>query len=134
MIRKLISFLWSLRKQFMKYFTVGISGLVLDFSVFVLLADVLLITAWISEASAKIEAIGYNFCLNKYWSFQSDKKAHRQLIRFLILAGFNYLFAVSAMYIFNSRFGVNKYIIKVSTIAIMVSWNFFLYKYWVYQE
>ncbi|MFB6226670.1 MAG: GtrA family protein [Candidatus Paceibacteria bacterium] len=118
----------------MKYFVVGVSGLFLDFAVFALFADVILITAWISEAIAKAVAIGYNFMLNKYWSFRSQKKVYKQLVRFLTLAGFNYIFAVVAMYIFNEVYGYHKYLIKVSTVAVMVSWNFFLYKYWVYRE
>lgn len=134
MIKKLVSFLWSLRQQFMKYFVVGVSGLFLDFAIFALLSDVILITAWISEAITKALATGYNFTLNKYWSFESDKKGYRQLVRFLILAGFNYVFAVVAMYFFNGKLGVQKYFVKASTVAMMVSWNFFLYKYWVYGD
>jgi putative flippase GtrA len=134
MIKKLVSFLWSLRQQFMKYFVVGLSGLVLDFAIFAVLADVILITAWISEAVTKAVVTGYNFTLNKYWSFESDKKTHKELIRFLILAGFNYVFAVVAMYIFNGQLGFEKYSVKATTVAMMVSWNFFLYKYWVYRE
>ncbi|MFB6181705.1 MAG: GtrA family protein, partial [Candidatus Magasanikbacteria bacterium] len=113
---------------------VGVSGLFLDFAVFALFADFILITAWISEAIAKAVAIGYNFTLNKYWSFQSDKKAHKQLVRFLIVAGFNYVFAVVSMYFFHEQIGFHKYLVKASTVAIMVSWNFLLYKYWVYKE
>ena len=134
MIKKLIKFLWSLRKQFVKYFVVGISGLVLDLATFGLFTDVFGIIPWIAVVINQAIVLAYNFTLNKYWSFKSDKKARTQMIRFLVLAGFNYLFSVATMYVFNEQIGFDKYLVRISTIAVMVSWNFFLYKYWVYKE
>jgi len=52
----------------------------------------------------------------------------------LALAGFNYGFSVFAMYLFNHLFNFDYRFVRLATIATMVAWNFFLYKYWVYKE
>jgi putative flippase GtrA len=37
------------------------------------------------------------------------------------------------MYVFNHGFGFDYRLVRICSIALMVSWNFFLYKYWVYK-
>lgn len=74
------------------------------------------------------------FLLNKYWSFRNRSASCRQIARFLILASFNYLFAIGAMYLLNRVLGFDYRLVRIASIAAMVSWNFFVYKYWVYAE
>ena len=81
----------------------------------------------------QIILLNYNFLLNKYWSFRNRAMPHKQLVRYLSLAIFNYLFAVGTMYLFNHILNFDYRLVRVATIAIMVSWNFLLYKYWVYK-
>ncbi len=57
---------------------------------------------------------------------------HKQVVRYLILAGWNYLFAIFTMYLISEVMGYDYRIVRLGTIAMAVSWNFFLYKYWVY--
>lgn len=125
--------LWSLRREFTKYFIVGFSGLLIDMGSLVLLKEVFGLWPVLAVIINQAFLLVYNFTLNKYWSFKNKGMPHRQIVRYLILAGFNYLFGVVAMYIFNHKLGFDYRLVRILTIALMVSWNFFLYKYWVYK-
>jgi putative flippase GtrA len=132
-LNKYLLFFWSLRRQFIKYFITGVSGVILDIASFALLKEVFGLAPVVAVVINQVFLLAYIFLINKYWSFRNKDLPHRQIVRFLILAGFNYLFSVFTMYIFNHKFEFNAYLIRICTIAVMVGWNFFLYKYWVYQ-
>lgn len=132
MIKKTISYLWSLRQEFAKYFIVGFSGLFLDIGSLILFTEIFGLAPVIAVIINQAFLMAYNFSLNKYWSFRNKEMPHKQLVRYFGLAAFNYSFAVATMYVFNHIFGFDYKWVRVSTIAVMVSWNFFLYKYWVY--
>lgn len=133
MIKKLILFFWSLRREFAKYFIIGFSGVFLDLGSLVLLKEVF---GWAPIGAVIVNQaflLVYVFLLNKYWSFRNKEMPHKQIVRFLTLAGGNYIISVSAMYIFNHKLGFDYRLVRLVTIALAVSWNFFLYKYWVYR-
>jgi len=132
MIKRTASYFWSLRREFTKYFIVGFSGLFLDMGSLILLKEVFGIAPVVGVIINQIFLLAYNFTLNKYWSFGNRSMPHRQLVKYLSLSGFNYLFAVASMYVFNHIFEFDYRLVRIGTIAVMVSWNFFLYKYWVY--
>lgn len=122
------------KKKFVKYFVVGISGLILDIGLLYLASDVLLIRPLVALLVTQIIVIIYNYLLNKYWSFESRGAHMRQLMRYSVVLGFNYLFGEAAMYVGNEVFGVHHLLIRVATVALAVSWNFLLYNYWVYRD
>jgi len=133
-IKKTAKYFWSVRHQFAKYFIVGISGVVLDMASLVLLKEYF---GWAPTAAVIVNQVfllSYNFSLNKYWSFRDKAMPHKQIVRYLILAAVNYLFSVGAMYVFNHIWEFDYRLVRLATIAAMVSWNFFLYKYWVYNS
>ena len=134
MFLKLLKYFWSLRRQFAKYFIIGISGVILDMVTLVLFKEVFGIAPTIAVIVNQILLLSYNFYLNKNWSFREKSMPHKQIARFLILALGNYIFSVGAMYIFNHVLDFDYRLVRLATIAIMVSWNFLLYKYWVYKS
>ena len=132
MIKKLFSYFLSVKKQLAKFLIVGLSSLALDIISLVFLKEVLGLTPVQAVITNQILVISFVFFMNKYWSFGQPLKTMQQIWRFLLVAGFNYLFSVVAMYLFNSLLGLDYLLIRVATIASMSVWNFFLYKYWVY--
>ena len=133
MAHKSFVYMWSLRHQFAKYFVVGFSGLFLDMGTLVLFKEKFGWTPVFAVVVNQVLLLTYNFCLNKYWSFKNKEMPHKQLAKFLTLAGFNYLFSVAAMWLFNGQWNFDYRLVRLGAIAVMVSWNFFLYKYWVYK-
>ncbi|HLD31945.1 MAG TPA: GtrA family protein [Patescibacteria group bacterium] len=132
-MNRYLTWLLSHRQQFIKYFVVGISGLVIDMATLVALKEWWHLWPVAAVVINQLAVMVYNFCLNKYWSFKNRALPHRQLLRYLSLALFNYLFSVATMYVFNHQLGFDYRVVRIATIAVMVLWNFFLYKYWVYR-
>ncbi len=133
MIKKTANYLWSLRREFTKYFIVGFSGLFLDMGSLILFTEVFEIVPVVSVILNQVFLLAYNFSLNKYWSFRNKAMPQKQLVRYLTLALFNYGFSVLTMYLFNHLLDFDYRLVRIATIVVMVSWNFFLYKYWVYK-
>lgn len=132
MFLKAIKFFWSFRREFAKYFIIGIFGVILDMSSMILFKEIFGWAPITAVIVNQVFLLVYVFLLNKYWSFRNKEMPHKQIIRFLTLAGFNYLVSVFAMYIFNHKLEFDYRLVRLVTIALAVSWNFFLYKYWVY--
>jgi len=133
MLHKFFVYLWSLRVQFVKYFVVGISGVFFDLATLIVFKEKFGWTPVVAVVVNQLILLSYNFTLNKYWSFKDRAMPHKQIVRYLILAGCNYIFSVGMMYIFNHKLGFDYRLVRLVTIAAMVMWNFFLYKYWVYK-
>lgn len=126
--------LWSIRRQWFGYFLVGVSAFVLDLGTLFLLKEYL---GWRPVAAVVVNQIfivNYVFFLNKYYSFQSQGQTHRQIVKFYLLAFWNYCFAIFWMWLLNEKFGFNYLWARVSGIILAVCWNFLLYKYWVYKN
>lgn len=134
MLKRLIRHLWTLRREFAKYFFVGVSGVVLDIGTLVFFKRGLGISPVAAVILNQPIVLVYNFLLNKYWSFQNKTLSHWQLVRYLLIAGCNYGFSAFAMYVLADHLHANYIASRLVTIAIMVMWNFFLYKYWVYAD
>lgn len=134
MIKKTLAFFWSHRTQFLKYFTVGVSAVGIDMISLILLKEFLGIKPVAAVFINQILIIFYVFFLNKNWSFKETGETRRQMIRFFAVVAYNYCFSVSAMYLFNHRLNFDYRLVRLGSIILAVSWNFFLYKYWVYAK
>lgn len=134
MVKKTLTYFWSLRREFAKYFIVGFSGLFLDMGTLILFTEAFGFLPVVSVFMNQALVLTYNFTLNKYWSFRNRAMPHKQIMRYGVLAAWNYSFSVGAMYLLNQQFGVDYRLVRIASIVVMVSWNFFLYKYWVYRD
>jgi len=134
MIKKTALYFYSLRHQFIKYFIVGFSGFFIDIGVLMVCKEIFHIRPIFSVIISQFFALAYNFSLNRFWSFKSSHMPHKQLVRYSILMTFNYIVSFVAMYIFNEQLSVDYRLVRIATVVCMASWNFFLYKYWVYRH
>lgn len=134
MILRIARYLWSLRREFVKYFLVGITAVAFDMSTLIAAKELLGIRPIYAVIVNQALVLVYVFVVNKYWSFRNKDLPHKQFVRFATLAIINYFFSVLTMYIFNHKFDIDYRLVRIGTIAMMVSWNFFLYKYWVYRS
>ena len=134
MIKKTILYFWSMRRQFARYFIIGFSGVIIDVGSLYLLKEYLHLRPVTAVIINGIFLLNYVFFLNKHWAFKSEGVTHKQIIRFFILSGFNYVVAIAWMFFFNEKVGINYLLARISNIALSVAWNFLLYKYWVYKH
>jgi putative flippase GtrA len=125
--------IWNLRQQFIRYFIIGFSGFFLDIFSLILLKEYLFLSATLAVIINQIFIIIYNFNLNKYWTFKNKEVDPKQFLRYITLVLFNYIFSIIMMYLFNELFNFDYRLVRTATIIIMVLWNFFIYKFWVYK-
>lgn len=134
MLKRIIKFAWNSRNEITKYLIVGVSGLAIDIGTLTILKENAGLTPVLAVVLNQLLMLAYNFSLNKYWSFRNRDMPHWQLIRYLMLAGWNYIFSVGSMYFFHQQFGFEYRLVRIASIAVMTLWNFALYKFWVYQK
>ena len=125
---------WSLRHEFVKYFTIGFSAFLLDVGSLYILKQHLEIKPYVAVMINQPLILLYVFFLNKHWSFKAGGLTHKQMIRFLAVAGLNYAISTLWMWGLNERLGLQYLVARTLNVALAVAWNFLLYKYWVYHE
>ncbi len=121
------------KRQLFFYAVIGGSAFVLDMGSLILFKEVLRVKPVVTVIFSQIVIINYVFFLNKHFSFQSLGRTRQQMIKFYLLAGWNYLFGVGWMGLLNEGWHWNYLVVRVSGIILAVSWNFLLYKFWVYK-
>lgn len=134
MVRKLFLVFWSSRHQFARYFIIGFSAFILDIGSLYLLKEYGHLSAVLAVMINQLFVANYVFFLNKHWSFKAEGITHRQMVKFGILTGFNYIFSVVWMWILNHKLGVYYMFARMMNVVLAVGWNFLLYKYWVYRH
>lgn len=132
MVKKIIRYAIDARHAFMKYFIVGILGVILDLGTLTLFREQFGIAPYIAVILNQIILIVFNFTINKLWTFKNTAMPHTQLVRYLMLFVFNYALAVLFMFIFNEHMGIDYRLVRICTIVLAVGWNFFLYRHWVF--
>jgi len=134
MFKKIVKQFWLHRFQFLRYFITGTSGFVLDLGTLMLFKEIIGFTPLQSVFLNQIIVVNYIFFLNKFWTFRAKGITGSQAWRFWALMGWDYIFAILIMWIGNSLLEINYILVRILGIAIVVTWNFWLYKYWVFVD
>ena len=134
MLYKFITYAWSIRREFTKYFIVGVTGVVIDIGTLMFLKERLNFLPVIAVMVNQLIVMSYNFLLNKYWSFRNQELPHKQFVRYIFVSTMNYGVGVAVMYFFNHYLNFDYRLVRIGTIVVMVPANFLLYKYWVYRS
>jgi len=134
MIKKILKQIWKNRLQFLKYTIIGSSGFVLDMLTLVALKEGLGLSPLVSVIINQLLMINYIFFLNKYWTFRAKGIAKDQMMRFWVLMLWNYSFAIVIMWFGNIVLEINYIYVRILSIMVTVTWNFILYKQWVFIE
>lgn len=121
-------------RQFIKYFIVGLTGFAIDLVSLVFIKEYLGFSAVLAVVINQIVVICITFLLQRRWTFRSKALAHQELVRYIMVFALNYVLAVGVMYVFAELLSYDYRLVRVVNIACSVSWNFLLYKVWVFQE
>ena len=114
--------------RFLKFGIVGLSGMVIDFSITWLLKEKLKIHRYIASSTGFIIAASTNYFLNRIWTFESsDPRILMQYGSFVIISviglGINNLF----LYLFEKKLPF--YVAKLFAIGVTMIWNFLANNY-----
>lgn len=124
--------MWGERIRIAKYFVSGLAAAAIDWIVYFVATRLLDVSPVPANIVSVLAGGTWAFLVNKFWSFEARKNTAQQSRRFAALFIFNYLFQQYGFYIAITHLGFHDLFAKLVLIAMMVSWNFLLYKYWVY--
>jgi len=117
----------ALIKQGARYLVVGFSSFALEFLLFAGLYELVAVHVVVSNVIAIIGSSLYNFIMSRSWTFKSSSSLLRSVILYLLLFFWNQLFS-SWTILFLMEQGISALFAKVVTMAIIVCWNFVLYR------
>ncbi len=119
--------------QLLKYLTVGVVSVGLETTLFYWLFRQLHI-AWVAANSLSIfVTFWFNFLLNRLWSFQSCGPLSRQLVLYVALFCLNLVISNLIIFLLADKGHLDYIAAKLISIALIVSWNFVLYKTVIYR-
>ena len=109
--------------RFLKFGIVGLTGMVIDFSITFLLKEKLKIHRYIASSTGFTIAATSNYFFNRIWTFEStDPKVLIEYGTFIIISviglGINNLF----LYLFEKKLPF--YVAKLFAIGVTMVWNF----------
>ena len=141
------------QERFIRFAIVGSIGAIIDIGIFNLLSSIIRIPALTAQAISFSVAVISNFLWNRYWTYPDsrNKAVMRQLVQFIVvsvigLAARTLIFdrleealIWSATQILPQKFFVTPTIVghNISlgiVIIIIMFWNFFINRFWTYND
>lgn len=122
--------------NFIRYLIIGFS----TFFMQIVLLYIFNVTMGIEKVSANVIStlisIIFNFIMSNYYTFKAGSSSKRKkLSKYISLALFNYCFdVIIAFPILTLNLGINQYVAKILITGMIVGWNFFIYKLWVFKN
>jgi len=121
-------------EQLIRYICVGLIASAADIFFLHFFTESFLIWYVLSAGLSYLIGVVIVFLLNKYWSFQKFFHTKVQILRYVILVAVNYLVVMFFIYILREYFTVPYMLAKLAIICLQVTWNFFIYKFWVFAK
>lgn len=116
-----------------KFLLVGGASFAVDLGLLVLLHEVFGVDLWIATPLAFIASLVFNFALQRSFTFRAQNRRHVSFLKYLALVVFNVVaidVIVNAFDIWGMSYGIGKVVATVVT----TSWNFWLYKVWIFKR
>jgi putative flippase GtrA len=113
--------------RFLKFGLVGVSGMVIDFSITWLCKEKIKLNKYISNSAGFCCAVINNFLLNRYWTF--GYAAHPFAIQFttFVLVSITGLCINNLLlYVLSKFIKTNFYLIKLAVTGLVFFWNYFI--------
>jgi putative flippase GtrA len=111
--------------KIVKFCTVGICGMSVDFGLTFFLKEKIKIDRYVSNSIGFLSGATVNFFLNRLWTFESQNSnlSHEyMLFMFFYLIGL--IINNSLLYFFERKMGYNFYVSKLIAIVLTTGWNF----------
>lgn len=109
--------------KFLKFVIVGFSGLIVDFSITILLKEKLKVNRYISSSAGFTIAASSNYLFNRFWTFESNNpKILLEFGTFFIISLIGLIINNLFLYLFEKK--LRFYFAKFLAIMITSLWNF----------
>lgn len=121
--------------SFFRYLLIGTSTFVIDFGIFNFMSLYLDTKPIVANLTSTFLSLFFNFTMSNFWTFRlGNAQQMKKLSKYAVLAIFNYIFGNLAMYGFIEYTDLNHNLAKAIVTITVISWNFLLYKKWVFKE
>jgi putative flippase GtrA len=115
--------------KFFKFIIVGFSGMIVDFSITILLKEKLKVNRYISNSAGFTIAASSNYLFNRLWTFESNNpKVLVEYSTFLIISLIGLIINNLIIYLLEKKFRF--YFAKFVAIMVTSLWNFSA-NYWL---
>lgn len=122
-------------RQFIKFCLIGAFNTFLDFSIYIFLTRVFLIYYLIANLINSTITVTFSFFLNKKWTFRDkNSQVSSQYIKFWIMALFGMGVNELILFLLVKYLGFYDLLAKVVAIGVVLFWNFFIGRYWVFKQ
>ncbi|MEM1319919.1 MAG: GtrA family protein [Bacteroidota bacterium] len=112
--------------KFIKFGSVGCSGLFVDFGVTWGCKEKLRISRYVANSIGFIVAASSNYYLNRVWTFGSlDQQVLLQYTAFFFISLVGLALNNLIIYLLHSRWPINFYVAKLAAVGLVLVWNFF---------
>ena len=125
--------LWQQYRNFVLYQLIGVSGVLLDLVLFLVLYNVLGIHEQVATAISTSAGITNNFLLNSYLNFQKRDGLLHMFVRFYTVGLLGIGLVALLLLVFHSWLGIDANIVKVVSMPIVAVLQFSLNKRWSFR-
>lgn len=124
-----------LTEHFLRYLVIGLSTFALQIVFLFLLTKLTRLKDVEANLISTLLCLVFNFLMSNYWTFRSGSHGQgKKMGKYLIVAAWNYIFDTLLAFPFLTlTINMNPYIAKILITALIVLWNFFIYKFWVFK-
>ncbi|MGA3162963.1 MAG: GtrA family protein [Verrucomicrobiota bacterium] len=113
--------LFSRNRQFILYCVIGASGVTLDFLVYSALLKTVALNYQVANAAGYVSGTLLSFFLNAHFNFKTRNWLALRLFSFCAVALLGYAASAGTLYLLVARFGLDKYLSKLATLAVVVA-------------
>ena len=122
--------LWRRYRNFFLYQLIGVSGVLLDLVLFLLLYNVVGLHEQIATAISTSAGITNNFLLNSFLNFRKRDGMLRRFGRFYAVGLLGIGLVAVLLLVFHSWLGVDANVVKIASMPVVAVFQFFLNKRW----
>ncbi|MDR1170496.1 MAG: GtrA family protein [Prevotellaceae bacterium] len=111
--------------KFLKFCTVGLSGMIIDFGTTWLLKEKLNVNKYIANSCGFILAASSNYMLNRIWTFGShSQRIASEYFSFVGIAVIGLALNNLIVFLLSDRLKLNFYLSKIVAVGVITIWNF----------
>lgn len=121
-------------KRLSKFIISGGSAAVVEYGSFLLFVNYIKIDVLVANGISFGCGLVVSFLLNKIWVFQSGSAAHREFIKYFILAIVNLLISTLFVGIMINSLGILPFIAKLVMMVLIAIWNYLLFSKLIFKN
>ena len=122
--------LWARYRNFVLYQLIGVSGVLLDLVLFLVLYNVVGLHEQLATVISTSAGITNNFLLNSHFNFRKRDGMWRRFARFYAVGLLGIALVAVLLLVFHSWIGVDANIVKIASMPVVAVFQFFLNKKW----